>query len=605
MSEFILDNALTEKELRDAVETYKSELIKNRLDKKTNPNKEIDWNRFTNPKINGIPIGDWNVSRVNNMSGLFVNFNLFNADISNWDVSNVQNMEEMFEGCSNFNQPLNNWDISNVTNMSSMFNKCKTFNQPLDGWGPSLSKVTNMSGMFMDCTNFDQPLNNWDTSNVTDTSYMFVGCTIFKQPLNNWDTSNVTNMSGMFKGCANFNQPLDLWNVSKVHSMNSMFDGCAKFNQPLDTWNVSNVENMEEMFKDCADFNQPLNSWKVNNVFSMNSMFEGCTSFDQPFKWDISNIKYTQNMFEKSRMTKENKSTIFTYNEPKLEILKKYFNKTVYFIDYFYTNISNIENAIETYVIYYKTKNDSVNSRDMCIQFTINNKSKIIKFDNLKYSDYNVCKVTGAELLFLLFKFATEIGYNIENTYDISSKIFYVYPDECKIESLSKYNILLNGKTYYNKFGYGYGNGKVKNYEHLRSMTIQTYFEKSNPTYVEEIIEFFNSEEANITNDTVIKDFMAVIEHVIKKYESMSESDKKKEVLCKIAKYVNYIIEQSPEKIDFIAKDLLLDIKDPTTIELYKNLEKKIKLTTEVTGGRKTKRKKSRKLKRNTRQKKA
>ncbi len=226
----------------------------------------------------------------------------------------------------------------------------------------------------------------------------------------------------------------------------------------------------------------------------------------------------------------------------------------------------------------------------------------------MKYLAPNFCKVNGAELLFLLFKFATEIGYNIQNTRDVSSKIFYYEPNECIIESLSKYNILLNGKTYYNKFGYGYGNGKVKDFEHLRIMPIGEYFEKSNPTYVEEIIEFFNSfnsEEPteNITNATVIKDFMAVIDRVIKKYESMSESDEKKEVLCKIAKYVNYIIGQSPKAIDYNAEYLLLDINDPTTIELYKNLENKIKLTTEVTGGKKTKRKKSRKLKRNTRQK--
>ena len=39
------------------------------------------------------PIGDWDVSRVTDMSGLFKDKNSFNDDISRWDVSNVTNME--------------------------------------------------------------------------------------------------------------------------------------------------------------------------------------------------------------------------------------------------------------------------------------------------------------------------------------------------------------------------------------------------------------------------------------------------------------------------------------------------------------------------------
>ena len=38
------------------------------------------------------PIGDWDVSRVTDMSGLFDGKTLFNDDISRWDVSKVTNM---------------------------------------------------------------------------------------------------------------------------------------------------------------------------------------------------------------------------------------------------------------------------------------------------------------------------------------------------------------------------------------------------------------------------------------------------------------------------------------------------------------------------------
>ena len=47
--------------------------------------------------------------------------NLSTKPIGNWDVSNVTNMSGMFEGAKSFNQDISNWDVSNVTNMISMF----------------------------------------------------------------------------------------------------------------------------------------------------------------------------------------------------------------------------------------------------------------------------------------------------------------------------------------------------------------------------------------------------------------------------------------------------------------------------------------------------
>ena len=44
------------------------------------------------------------------------------GEIGNWDVSRVTNMGGMFQGAKSFNQPLNKWNVSNVTNMEAMFN---------------------------------------------------------------------------------------------------------------------------------------------------------------------------------------------------------------------------------------------------------------------------------------------------------------------------------------------------------------------------------------------------------------------------------------------------------------------------------------------------
>ena len=135
----------------------------------------VNANRLPND-LKNIPIGDWDVSGVTNMSNLFFDHEYFDEPLDNWNVSNVTNMSQMFNGCTNFNQPLNNWTVSNVTNMSQMFHGCEIFNQPLDNW--IVSNVTNMEEMFYGCENFNQPLNNWDVSNVIDYTYIFEYCPI-------------------------------------------------------------------------------------------------------------------------------------------------------------------------------------------------------------------------------------------------------------------------------------------------------------------------------------------------------------------------------------------------------------------------------------------
>ena len=51
----------------------------------------------------------------------FADQSLFNQDIGNWDVSNVKDMSGMFYGASNYNSPMKDWDVGNLVNMESMF----------------------------------------------------------------------------------------------------------------------------------------------------------------------------------------------------------------------------------------------------------------------------------------------------------------------------------------------------------------------------------------------------------------------------------------------------------------------------------------------------
>ena len=169
------------------------------------------------------------------------------VNLGDIDTSEITNMQYLFF-CSEREDfsGIEKWDISKVTDMSGMFLQCTAFNQPIGDW--DVSKVENMIDMFDGCKNFNQPLNNWDVSNVKIMNSMFWGCSAFNQPLNDWNVSNVEDMNLMFRGCKTFNQDLNDWDVSNVKDMTQMFAHCEKFNQPLNDWNVREDCDTHRMF---------------------------------------------------------------------------------------------------------------------------------------------------------------------------------------------------------------------------------------------------------------------------------------------------------------------------------------------------------------------
>jgi surface protein len=292
------------------------------------------------------PIKSWDVSRVTNMSRLFLNKNSFNEQLNDWDVSNITDMSYMFSGASSFNQPLNNWNVEKVSNMSNMFSGASSFNQPLNDW--TVLKETNTTDMFMNADAFlntygndiindrmkdwdndstnatgssnlppitdenihelvrdyinNNPnkypnINNWDVSNVTDMTRLFKNAESFNEALNKWNVRNVKKIPEMFAGCKQFNKPLDNWDTSNVNDMRGVFAETEIFNQPLDKWNVSKVTNMTAMFHKSKAFNSPINNWNVSNVRNMNAMFY-VSKFNQPlYKWNTSNVNDMEGMF--------------------------------------------------------------------------------------------------------------------------------------------------------------------------------------------------------------------------------------------------------------------------------------------------------------------
>ena len=67
------------------------------------------------------PIGKWDVSNLQDFSGVFQDCYTFNEDISEWDTSNATNMLCMFYDAAMFNQPIGRWNTSSVQSMLSMF----------------------------------------------------------------------------------------------------------------------------------------------------------------------------------------------------------------------------------------------------------------------------------------------------------------------------------------------------------------------------------------------------------------------------------------------------------------------------------------------------
>ena len=278
-------------------------------------------------------MSDWDVSRVTDMSELFLDAIRFNADISRWNVGAVTTMDRMFMGASAFNQDISAWKLTELVNSRGMFYEAKAFSQDITNWEiPNLSTSANMFGkateILKHCKRDGQekpitwsasgPPSKWKcdyppkpphapspppnpspppikdvikeihqgnfvhaitvclSSNPIDGNCFESGY----GAISDWDTSEVTDMSEAFANANEFNGDIERWDVSRVKKMFRMFYRAYNFNGNLTNWNVAEVTDMNQMFAKAYKFNGDIASWNVRSSPDMYLMFQDAKSFE-------------------------------------------------------------------------------------------------------------------------------------------------------------------------------------------------------------------------------------------------------------------------------------------------------------------------------------
>ena len=96
---------------------------------------------------------------------------------------------------------------------------------------------------------------------------------------------------------------LNCIDTSKITDMSNLFDS-SNYNKSLDNidiskWNVSNVKYMQFMFDGYENFNCDLSNWDVSKVENMKGIFSWCKNFNCDLsKWDVSNVTNMDFMFD-------------------------------------------------------------------------------------------------------------------------------------------------------------------------------------------------------------------------------------------------------------------------------------------------------------------
>ena len=258
------------------------------------------------------PIGEWDVSSIEDFSGLFDATGRvgaaadFNDDISAWNTSRATNMQNMFQGATNFNQGLSGWDMRQVTTIESMFAGATSFNQDISSW--QLDSLASMSSAFEGATSFSQDLCPWgdvlasgvvasaafyrtscpEANRATDLSFnpsgpLCFSCGTFAPTVTPTGSPTTAAPTGT-KLC--FGSFIEIAQAVDIYLQNSSDELVLDPYGPIGNWCVSGVTTFDNLFD--ADrnplaefFNEDISGWQMSNAQSLFAMFEGAREFDQ------------------------------------------------------------------------------------------------------------------------------------------------------------------------------------------------------------------------------------------------------------------------------------------------------------------------------------
>ena len=167
---------------------------------------KMDNNPYTDGNLKRIILSDkFDTSKVTNMYALIAN----NQQIEDYsflqyiDTSSATNIAQTFQ-MTNFKETeyIKDWDVSKVENMKGLFlyNFSIETLDGLENW--NTSSVTSIAAIFTKCTSLTdiQGLRNWDVSNVTTFANAFEEVTSLEDAsaINDWNISPTATFMNMF-----------------------------------------------------------------------------------------------------------------------------------------------------------------------------------------------------------------------------------------------------------------------------------------------------------------------------------------------------------------------------------------------------------------------
>ncbi len=316
-------------------------------------------------------LGNWNVSTITNMSGMFTGATLsssnYDTTLNQWSPQNLQSNVTFDAGNSTYciayqshnfiTHPTegNNWTIIDggqvcdedkfiTTWQTTAANQSITIPTTGSGydytinWGDgnvSLSQTGNAVHTYADAGTYTvsiwgtfprirfnadnnatklQRIDRWGNLQWDSMFFAFEGCSnLILNADDSPDLSLVTLMSGMFKGTTQLTDTKDqigFWDVSSVLYMQQVFMDSG-FNEDISGWNMSSVELMDSMFQNATNFNQDISGWTTTSAVSLLNMFKDATAFNQNLgDWDITNVISMYDMLDGTSLSSTNYDTI-------------------------------------------------------------------------------------------------------------------------------------------------------------------------------------------------------------------------------------------------------------------------------------------------------